>query len=101
MKGATRDEKFGCDSGMDEPARVLYVFFGEQVDGTDTDPGRRQADDAGYAGGYGCYRHLGRTRWNTEQRAPGKAIGTRSPQKVANGGRGWMGAAGSVVQLGR
>ncbi len=100
MKGTTQDQEFGCDSGMDEPLRILHVFFDEQVDRTDADPGRRQAGDAGYPGGYGCYRHLGRTRWNTEQRAPGKTIGTRSPHKMANGGRHWTGAARSVVQLG-
>ena len=99
MKGATHDQEFGGDSGMDEPPRILHVFFDEQVDRTDADPSRRQAGDAGYPGGYGSCRHLGRTRWNTEQRAPGKTIGTRSPHKLANGGRGWVGAARSVVQL--
>ena len=41
VKGATHDQEFGCDSGVDEPARVLHVFFDEQVNGTDADPGRR------------------------------------------------------------
>src|SRR5580698_9346591 len=100
VEGATHDEELGSDSGVDEPARVLHVFFGEQVDRTDADPGRRQAGDAGYPGGYGGHRHLGRTRWNTEQRAPGKTIGTRSPQKFATRGRRWVGAARSIVQLG-
>src|SRR5580700_7652706 len=62
VEGATHNQEFGCDAGVDEPARVLHVFFGEQVDSTDTDPGRRQAGDAGYPRGYGCCRHLGRTR---------------------------------------
>jgi hypothetical protein len=97
MESATHNEERGSDSGVDEPARVLHVFFGEQVDRTDADPGRRQAGDAGYPGRDGSYRHLGRTRWDTEQRAPGKTIGTRSPHKVANGGRRWVGAACSVV----
>ena len=48
MESATHDQEFGCDSGMDEPARVLHVFFNKQVDSTDADPGRRQAGDAGY-----------------------------------------------------
>ena len=30
MKRTTRDQELGCDSGMDEPARILHVF-GEQV----------------------------------------------------------------------
>jgi hypothetical protein len=54
MKGARHDQEFGCDSGMDEPPRVLHVFFGEQVDKTDADLGGRQAGDAGYPGGDGC-----------------------------------------------
>jgi hypothetical protein len=41
MKATTHDQEFGCDSGMDEPPRVLHVFFDEQVDRTDADPGRR------------------------------------------------------------
>jgi hypothetical protein len=97
VESATYDQELGCDSGVDEPARVLHVFFDEQVDRTDADPGRWQAGDAGYPGGDGVCRHLGLTRWNTEQRAPGKTIGTRSPHKVANGGRRWVGAARSVV----
>jgi hypothetical protein len=40
MKGTSHDQEFGCDSGMDEPARVHHVFFDEQVDCTDTDPDR-------------------------------------------------------------
>ena len=55
MEGATHDQEFSCDSGMDEPLRILHVFFGEQVDSTDADPGRRQAGDARYPGGYGSY----------------------------------------------
>src|SRR3984885_11498278 len=70
MKGATHDQEFGCDSGMDEPPRILHVFFDEQVDRTDADPGRRQAGDACYPGGYGSSWALGRTGRNTEQRAP-------------------------------
>src|SRR5580692_6760029 len=97
VESATHDQEFRSDSGVDEPLCVLHVFFGEQVDRTDADPGRRQASDAGYPGRDGSYRHLGRTRWDTEQRAPGKTIGTRSPHKVANGGRRWVGAACSVV----
>src|ERR1700691_1665204 len=85
---------------MDEPARVLHVFFGEQVDRTNADPGRRQPGDAGYPRGYGSCRHLGRTRGNTEQRAPGQTIGTRIPHKLANEGRRWLRAARSVVQHG-
>ena len=50
MEGTTHDQELGCDSGVDEPARVLHVFFDEQVDSTDTDPGRRQAGDAGLPG---------------------------------------------------
>src|SRR5215831_8743435 len=41
MKGTTHDQEFGCDSGMDEPPRILHVFFGEQVDRTNAEPGRR------------------------------------------------------------
>jgi hypothetical protein len=41
VKGATHDLEFGRDSGMDETPRVLHVFFDEQVESTDTDPGRR------------------------------------------------------------
>ncbi len=41
VEGTTHDQEFRCDSGMDEPARVLHVFFDEQVNGTDADPGRR------------------------------------------------------------
>jgi hypothetical protein len=41
VEGTTHDHEFRCDSGMDEPARVLQVFFDEQVNGTDADPGRR------------------------------------------------------------
>lgn len=51
VEGTRYDQKFRCDSGIDEPARVLHVFFDEQVNGTDTDPGRRQAGDARYPGG--------------------------------------------------
>jgi hypothetical protein len=35
----TNDQEFRWDSGMYEPARVLHVFFDEQVNGTDADPG--------------------------------------------------------------
>jgi len=100
VEGTTHDQEFGCDSGVDEPARVLHVFFDEQVESTDTDPGRRQAGDGGYPGGDGGCRHPGRACWNAEQRAPGKTIGTRIPHKVANGGRRWTCAARSVVQPG-
>jgi hypothetical protein len=41
VEGTTHDQEFRCDSGMDEPARVLHIFFDEQVNGTDADPGRR------------------------------------------------------------
>src|SRR3984957_6172047 len=41
VESAAHDQEFGCDSGMNEPARILHVFFDEQVDRTDTDPGRR------------------------------------------------------------
>src|ERR1700732_510744 len=41
MKGATHDQEFRRDSGMDEPPRILHIFFDEQVDSTDADPGRR------------------------------------------------------------
>ena len=41
VEGTTHNQEFGCDSGMDEPARVLHVFFDEQVDRTDADPGWR------------------------------------------------------------
>src|SRR5579872_1030119 len=100
MKGAARDQEFGPDASMDEPPRVLHIFFDEQVDRTDADPRRRQPGDSGHAGGYGCCRHFGRTRWNTEQRAPGKTIGTCSPYKVANGRRWWVGTARPVVERG-
>ena len=59
MEGATRDQELGCDTGMDEPARVLHVFFDEQVNGTDADPGGGQAGDAGYPGGDSGCRHRG------------------------------------------
>jgi hypothetical protein len=36
VEGTTHDQEFGCDSGVDEPARVLHVFFDEQVESTDT-----------------------------------------------------------------
>src|ERR1700722_2485788 len=48
VEGTTHDQEFRCDSGMDKPASVVHVFFNEQVDRTDSDPGRRQAGDAGY-----------------------------------------------------
>ena len=41
MERARRDDEFRRDSGMDEPLRVLDVFFDEQINGTDADPGRR------------------------------------------------------------
>jgi hypothetical protein len=41
VEGTTHDQEFRCDAGMDEPARILHVFFGEQVNRTDADPGRR------------------------------------------------------------
>jgi hypothetical protein len=37
VEGTTHDQEFRCDSGMDEPARVLHAFFDEQVKGTDDD----------------------------------------------------------------
>src|ERR1700722_5108872 len=50
MKGTTHDQEFRCDSSMDEPASVLHVFFDEQVDRTDPDPGRREGGGPGRRG---------------------------------------------------
>src|SRR5450432_2713713 len=71
------DQQLGGDSGVEEPARVLQVFFDEQVDGADTDPRWRQAVDAGYSRRHGGCRHLGRTCGNAEKRAPGKTVAFR------------------------
>src|SRR5882724_4661227 len=39
--GTTHDQEFGCDVGMDKPPRIFHVFFSEQVNRADADPGRR------------------------------------------------------------
>src|SRR6186713_1428603 len=95
-----RDHEFRCDSGMDQPASVLHVFLDEQVNGTYADPRRRQAGYATNACRDGCCRYPRRARRNTEQRAPGKTIGTSGPQKVANGGRHRAATARSVIEFG-
>jgi hypothetical protein len=66
VEDTAHDQEFGSDSGADEAARVLHVFLDEQVESTDTDPGRRQAGDGGYPGGDGGYRNPGRACWNAE-----------------------------------
>jgi hypothetical protein len=40
VEGTRLDPEFCCDTGMNEPAGVFHVFFDEQVNGTEADPGR-------------------------------------------------------------